>query len=157
MFSTQELIAFANAASSISQAQIKLSNQLPDSATAHAHAQAQAQQRVSMIQLSNQLRDSSTAHTHMQVQQRVAAAAPVPVPVPAAAALLESDYSQRRIKFKDHANEVRGHQCARHDRLSTRAHAWLARSRDRERIASESVAVDASLIGIATLVTCLSC
>jgi hypothetical protein len=80
-FSTQELIAFANAASSISQAQIKLSNQLPDSATAHAHAQAQAQKRVSMIQLSNQLRDSSTAHTHMQVQQRVAAAAPVPVPV----------------------------------------------------------------------------
>jgi len=26
--------------------------------------------------------------------------------VPAAAALVESDYSQRRIKFKDHANEV---------------------------------------------------
>jgi hypothetical protein len=59
-----------------------------------------------MIQLSNQLRDSATAHAHTQAQQRVAVAAAVPVPVPAAAALLESDYSQRRIKFTDHANEV---------------------------------------------------
>ena len=60
-----------------------------------------------MIQLSNQLRDSSTAHNTRTCRcSSVAAAAPVPVPVPAAAALLESDYSQRRIKFTDHANEV---------------------------------------------------
>ena len=62
-----------------------------------------------MIQLSNQLRDSATAHAHTQAQQRVAVAAAVPVPVPAvpaAAALVESDYSQRRIKFTDHANDV---------------------------------------------------
>ena len=103
MFSTQELIAFANAASSISQAKIKLSNQLCHCTRTRAGAGAATRLD---DPAGNQLRDSSTAHTHMQVQQRVAAAAPVPVPVPAAAALLESDCSQRRIEFTDHANEV---------------------------------------------------
>jgi hypothetical protein len=79
MLSTQELTAFANAASSIGQA---------------------------MIQLSNQLRDSATAHAHTQAQQRVAVAAAAPVPVPAAAALVEGDGIQRRIKFTEAANEV---------------------------------------------------
>jgi hypothetical protein len=61
-----------------------------------------------MIQLSNQLRDSATAHAHTQAQQRVAVAvaATVHLPVPAAAALVEGDGIQRRIKFTDVTNEV---------------------------------------------------